>query len=121
MEENSYRVFEGEDIGQVQVTEDVIATIAGLAATDVDGVESIADNFTNEIAMKLGRKNLASGVKVKCSQGNVAIALGVVVKMGSNVREVATNVQEKVKQAIMTMTGLSVSEVNVTIANITAE
>ena len=100
------------NIGVVQIADDVVAIIAGLATTEVKGVSSMAGNITKEIISKLGKKNLSKGVKV-----DVAINI----EYGYNVPEVSKNVQDKVKAAIENMTGLSVSEVNVSIAGVALE
>lgn len=118
MENSTFKIYDTEDVGEVQITEEVIAIIAGLAATEVEGVEAMAGNISNDIVAKLGRKNLAAGVKVLCDQGRVFVNLSLILKLGANFHEVAENVQEKVKSAIENMTGLTVESVNVKVANI---
>ncbi len=113
-----YTDYKIEDIGEVQVAEEVIAVIAGLAATETDGVARMAGNITNEIVSKLGMKKLSKGVKVSVEEENVVIRLNLVLDYGVNIKKTSTDVQEKVKNAIETMTGLNVTEVNVKIAGI---
>ena len=102
----------------VQVTEEVIAIIAGLAATEVEGIHSMAGGITNEIIARLGWKNLAAGVTVSWKDSTVFTDLSLVVEMGVSIPEVSAKVQEKVRSAIETMTGLKVGAVNVRIANV---
>ena len=109
------------NIGVVQIADDVVAIIAGLATTEVKGVSSMAGNITKEIVTKLGKKNLSKGVKVEVNEGSVAVDVAINIEYGYNVPEVSKNVQDKVKAAIENMTGLSVSEVNVSIAGVALE
>ncbi len=109
------------NVGIVQIADDVVAIIAGLAATEVKGVASMAGNITKEIISKLGMKNLSKGVKVEVGTDCVAIDLAINIDYGYNVPTVSQQVQDKVKTAIENMTGLAVSEVNVTIAGVALE
>ena len=118
MDENTYLVHECENSGQVKVTGEVIAIIAGLAATEVPGVESLANNITNEIVARLGGKNLAAGVNVKNVEGGVEVSLSLEIKMGCSIPEVSMEVQSGVKSAIEGMTGINVCGVNVNITNV---
>lgn len=106
------------NIGTVQIADDVVAIIAGLAATEVEGVASMAGNITKEIISKFGVKNLSKGVRVNVSEGSVSVDVALNVEFGYSVPEVSVKVQEKVKNAIENMTGLNVSEVNVKIAGV---
>ncbi|MBO7729598.1 MAG: Asp23/Gls24 family envelope stress response protein [Lachnospiraceae bacterium] len=118
MKMDSLKIYEAENIGEVRVTEDVIAIIAGLAATEVEGVHSMAGGITNEIVAKLGRKNLAAGVNVSCVENVVQVTLSLVIEVGFNIPEVCRIVQERVKTAIENMTGLTVETVDIKIANV---
>lgn len=108
-------------IGTVQIADDVVAIIAGLAATEVEGVSSMAGNITKEIISKFGMKNLSKGVKVNVTEGDVVVEVALNVAYGYNVPGVSVKVQEKVKTAIENMTGLNVAEVNVKIAGVALE
>ena len=114
------KIDEGE-LGVIQIADEVIAIIAGLAATEVEGVSSMAGNITNELVAKLGMKNLAKGVKVELLEDSVIIVVAINVAFGISVPEVSRKVQEKVILAVETMTGLNVAEVNVKIAGIEME
>ncbi|MCI6165230.1 MAG: Asp23/Gls24 family envelope stress response protein [Lachnospira sp.] len=118
---NSYTIHENVNIGEVRVADEVVAIIAGLAATEVEGVESMAGNITNELVSKLGMKNLSKGVKINVGEESVAVDLALNIKYGSEIPAVSKKVQEKVKSAIETMTGLEVSEVNIKIAGVNIE
>lgn len=117
----TYNVKETGVLGDIQIADDVIAIIAGLAATEVDGVAKMYGNITNELVSKLGMKNLSKGVKVFMNPDSIQVDLSLELKYGYSVMDVSKIVQEKVKQAIETMTGLNVSEVRVRIAGIVIE
>lgn len=106
------------NIGTVQIANDVVAIIAGLAATEVDGVASMAGNITKELISKFGIKNLSKGVRVNVSDSVVIVDVALNVDYGYSVPAVSAKVQEKVKSAIENMTGLEVAEVNVRIAGV---
>lgn len=123
MEDNrmTHTIHDDGKIGEVQIADDVVAIIAGLAATEVEGVASMYGNITNELVAKLGMKNLAKGVKAVLENDEVTVDLALNVKFGYNIKEVSVKVQEKVKSAIENMTGLTVNLVNIRIANIIVE
>ena len=110
---------EDESIGTVQIADDVVAMIAGLAATEVvDGVSAMAGNITNELMSKVGVKNLTKGVKVEVQDKNVTVDLAVTMEYGYNIPATCQAVQQKVKNAIENMTGLTCSDVNIRIAGV---
>lgn len=109
---------ENKGIGEVKIASDVVAVIAGLAATEVEGVYAMAGNITNELIGKLGKKNLSKGVKVQMEEGVVHVDMMINVKYGYSIPKISEQVQERVSQQIETMTGLSVSEVNVRVAGV---
>lgn len=113
--------YDKEQIGAVQIADDVVAIIAGLAATEVEGVYCMAGNITNELVAKLGMKNLAKGVRVEVGADYVAVDLALCLEYGYNIPEVSAKVQDKVKSAIENMTGLHVSNVNIRIASVNIE
>ncbi len=100
-------------LGAVRIADEVVSIIAGLAATEVNGIEGMSGGLVGGIAEMLGRKNFAKGVKVEVGEKEAAVDLYIIVKYGVRIPDVALSVQENVKQAIETMTGLSVVEVNV--------
>ncbi|MBM7867933.1 Asp23/Gls24 family envelope stress response protein [Heliobacterium gestii] len=107
-----------QDIGSVRIAQEVVATIAGLAATEVEGVTAMSGGLGGGIAEMLGRKNLTRGVKVEVGEREAAIDLNIIVNFGSRIPEVAKRVQENVKRSIESMTGLTVVEVNVHIQGV---
>lgn len=119
MEDNRKSLKIKEDqLGEIRVADEVVTIIAGLAATEVDGVSSMAGNITNEVVAKTGIKNLAKGVRVDVLDGIVVVHLNLVIKYGYAIPEVSANVQERVSTAIETMTGLEVGTINVKIASV---
>ena len=112
-EKNTQKASDKGMIGEVKIADEVVAMIAGLAATEVSGVDSMAGNITNELVGKLGMKNLSKGVKVDVTEEHVSVDLSLNIKYGYNIPEVSEKVQEKVKSAIENMTGLEVSDVNI--------
>lgn len=107
-----------DSLGEVRVADEVIAIIAGLAATEVEGVASMAGNITNELVSKLGMKNLSKGVKVEVTEDAVAVDVALNIGYGYSIPQVSASAQEKIKTAIETMTGLEVSGVNIRIASV---
>lgn len=107
--------------GDVQIADEVIAVIAGLAATEVKGVSKMSGNITKEIISKLGMKNLSKGVKVSFQSNQLAVQVAIVLKYGYSIPKVSSMVQEKVKTAIENMTGITVKEVSVHILGIDKE
>lgn len=118
---SAYRVQDDGSAGVVQIADEVVTIIAGLAATEVEGVASMAGNITNELVAKIGKKNLSKGVKISVESGTVIVWLAVNIEYGYSIPEVSNAVQDKVKNAIETMTGLDVSEVNIRIADVNLE
>ena len=109
---STHKVYEKDKIGEVQIADEVVAIIAGLAATEVEGVASMAGNITNELVGKLGMKNLSKGVKVEVTEEHVSVDLSLYIRFGYNIPEVSEKVQDKVRTAIENMTGLTVLDVN---------
>ncbi len=107
--------------GEVKIADEVVAIIAALAATEVEGVASMAGNITNELISRLGMKNLSKGVKVDVLEGVVTVSLTLNMKYNYSVVDSIKKVQEKVKSAIENMTGLEVADVNIHIAGVEME
>ncbi len=117
-ERNSYTIHEELSMGEVQIADEVVAIIAGLAATEVEGVASMAGNITNELVGKLGMKNLSKGVKVTVAGRTVRVDVSLNMRYGYSIPKTSAKVQERVKGAIENMTGLTVEEVNIHIAGV---
>ena len=107
-----------DNLGEVKIADEVVAIIAGLAATEVEGVSSMAGNITNELVSKLGMKNLSKGIRVEVADGVVSVDVALNIAYGYAIPDVSMKVQDKVKTAVETMTGLEVSIVNIRIASV---
>lgn len=107
-----------DGLGEVQVAEEVVAIIAGLAVTEVEGVCSMAGNITKDLVSRLGMKNLSKGVRIEVEDGHITVHVAINIGYGYAIPEVSSKVQEKVKAAIENMTGLEVSGVNVRIVDV---
>lgn len=104
-----------------KIADEVVGIIAALAATEVEGVASMAGNITNELISRLGMKNLSKGVKVDVLEGVVTVSLALNMKYNYSIMDVSAKVQEKVKSAVENMTGLEVADVNVKVAGVEME
>ena len=100
-------------LGSIRIADEVVGIIAGLAATEIDGIAGMSGGLVGGIAEMLGKKNFAKGGKVEVGEREAAVDLYIIVKYGVRIPDVALSVQENVKQAIESMTGLSVVEVNI--------
>lgn len=120
-ERNTYTIQNDSNLGEVKIADEVVAIIAALAATEIDGVASMAGNITNEVIGKLGIKNLSKGVKVDVLEGVVTISLALNLKYNYNIMDVTRKVQDKVKSAVENMTGLEVADVNIKVAGVEME
>ena len=118
LEQNTYVLQEDDDFGTVKIADDVVASIAGIAATEVEGVVSMAGNIGNELKSKMGVKNLAKGVKVEVIGKSVKADIALIVEYGYSIPAISQKVQEKVKSTIENMTGLTVTDVNIRIAGV---
>ena len=107
-------------IGEVQIANEVVASIAGISASEVEGVDSMAGGLAGELAGKFGAKNLSKGVKVEADD-IAMVELAINMKYGYSIPKTCKQVQEKVMQAINSMTGLTVKQVNVRIAGVSLE
>ncbi len=101
------------ELGTIRIADEVVSIISGLAATEVEGVASMSGGIAGGIAEALGRKNLSKGVKVEVGEEEAAVDLFMIVSYGSRIPDVAWQVQENVKKAVESMTGLRVIKVNV--------
>lgn len=107
-----------EKNGSIRIANEVVGVIAGLAAMEVKGVYGMSGGMVDGITELLKKKNLAKGVRVEVGEKEAAIDLSIIVEYGSKIPEVAVAVQENVKRAIESMTGLVVVEVNVHIQGV---
>ena len=107
-----------EQNGSISFANDVVATIAGLAAIEVEGVAGMSGGFSGGLAELLGRKNLTKGVKVEIGKEECAIDLFIVVDYGVEIPLISEKIQANVKKAVETMTGLRTVETNIHIQGV---
>ncbi len=113
-----YTIKEEGQLGFIQIADDVVSSITGLAVTEVEGVSKLTGNVPNELVSKLGKKNLSRGIKITMNENEIKVDVSIEVKFGYNIVAVSKAVQEKVKQALLNMTGLTVTTVNVKVSGI---
>ena len=107
-------VQEEEEAEGIKISDDVISIIAGKAVSEVEGVASMAGGFAGGISEVLsGKKNLSKGIKVDIEEKEVKIDVNIIVEYGVRIPDVAYEIQNRVKKAVETMSGLKVSSVNV--------
>ena len=115
--ENTSEIIETETTEEnegIQISNDVIAVIAGVAVSEVQGVTSMAGGFAGGISEVLsGKKNLAKGIKVDKEENKVKIDVNIIVEYGTRIPDIAFEIQNRVKTSVENMTGLKVEEVNV--------
>lgn len=116
--DNKYLVNGNEAEGQVKISEDVIATVASVAAESVDGVVKVGSNFKSQVTDILNTKNFNRGVKVNIGEKETIVDVYITIEYGIKIVEVSEKVQEEVKEAIENMTDFDVVEVNVHISGI---
>jgi uncharacterized alkaline shock family protein YloU len=106
------------DTGSIRIANEVVSIIAGLAATEVKGVAGMSGGVVDGFAELLKKKNLTKGVKVEVGEKQAAVDLFIIIEYGAKIPDTAYQVQENVKRAIESMTGLDVVEVNVHIQGV---
>lgn len=116
-----YSVQNDTHLGEVKIADEVVAIIAALAATEVDGVASMGGNITNELINKLGKKKLSRGVRVDMLEGVVAVSLALNIKYNYSIVDVTEKVQDRVKTAIENMTGMEVADVHIRVTGVQVE
>lgn len=127
MEENKEKVSLVENIlneeeDNINIAEEVITTIAGIAVSEISGVAEMAGGIAGGITEVLsGKKNLSKGIKAETDGNNVKIDVNIIVNYGVRIPDVAFDIQNKVKQSVETMTGLKVNEVNVHVQGVNIE
>lgn len=104
---------------KIRISEEVVATIAGIAASGIENVASMSGGFADGIAGMLGRKSPSKGIKVEMKENLVVIDLAVVMQYGCKIHEVARDMQARVREAVESMTGMEVTSVNVNVLGVT--
>ena len=105
-------------LGTVRIADEVVTTVAGLAAMEVEGVASMSGSWGTELVERLGRKNLGKGIKVEVTEQQTNIDIYIVIEYGYAIPKVADMVQREVKTAVHNMTGLDVMAVNVHVVGV---
>ena len=107
-------VIENADNSEIKIADDVVSVIAGIAASEVPGVFGMAGGFAGGISEVFsGKKNLSKGIKVEVGNREAKVDVNIIVEYGVRIPDVAFEIQNRVKKAVETMTGLKVLEVNV--------
>jgi uncharacterized alkaline shock family protein YloU len=105
-------------LGSIRIADEVVSTVAGLAAIEVEGVTSLSGGWGTDFVEKLGKKNFGKGIKVETTNDQTNINIYITIKFGYPIPKVAEDVQREVKMAVETMTGLTVASVNVHIVGV---
>ncbi len=121
MSENKEYVTRCEEQGNIYISEEVLAGISAAAALEIEGVSGLTANLGSDIAELLGKKSLAKGVSVKMEEDKVVVTLSILMAFGHTIPEVGKAVQEAVKNAVESMTGMEVAAVNVNVAGISLQ
>lgn len=111
MEENTVK-------DEVQIAEEVVASIAGMAIKDLKGVVKLAGGFTEEISEAFGKKNLGKGIRVDIKENAVRLEVSIVVQYGVKIPEIAKKIQEKIKNDVENMTGYKINKIIVKVQGI---
>ncbi|MCP8967051.1 Asp23/Gls24 family envelope stress response protein [Ectobacillus ponti] len=106
-------------LGKVEIAPEVIEVIAGIASTEVEGVAAMRGNFAAGVVEKLGRKNHGKGVRVELTNEGIVVDVYVQMYFGVSIPSVAQRIQDNIRQALLTMTGLDLKEVNVHVVGVT--
>ena len=125
MDENNENLVENilkDEDDNINISEDVITTISGIAVSDISGVAEMAGGIAGGISEVLsGKKNPSKGIKADIDGKNVKIDVNIIVNYGVRIPDVAFDIQNKVKNSVETMTGLKVEEVNVHVQGVNVE
>ncbi len=121
MREHKEYVSRSDELGNIHISEEVLAAISAAATLEVEGVSALSANLGSDLAELLGKKSLTKGIHIQLDEEKVKVDLSILMKYGNTIPEVGKAVQDGVKNAIESMTGLEVSEVNVTVTGVVFE
>ena len=120
--ENNDEIAISTETNEIKIANDVVAVIAGVAVSEVPGVAEMAGGFAGGITEVLsGKKNLAKGIKVDVGEKETKIDVNIIVEYGVRIPDVAFEIQNRVKKAVESMTGLKVEEVNVHVQGVNTD
>ncbi|WHY82776.1 Asp23/Gls24 family envelope stress response protein [Siminovitchia fortis] len=109
----------GQDYGKIEIAPEVIEVIAGIAASEVEGVAQMRGNFASGVVERLGKKNHGKGIRVELSEEGIIVDVFCLMNFGVSIPAVAQKVQDNIRQALLNMTALEVEEVNIHIVGVT--
>ncbi|MBD8003530.1 Asp23/Gls24 family envelope stress response protein [Bacillus norwichensis] len=109
----------GQDHGKIEIAPEVIEVIAGIAASEVEGVAQMRGNFASGVVERLGKKNHGKGIRVELSEEGIIVDVYCIMNFGVSIPSVAQKVQDNIRQALFNMTALEVEEVNIHIVGVT--
>lgn len=118
MAESREYISREEELGRVNISEEVLSAIAGAAALDVEGVGALGSGLGSDVAAMVNRRALSKGVRVAVEEDKVQVDISLMVKYGHTVPEVARAVQDAIASAVENTSGLQVACVNVTVAGV---
>ncbi len=118
MERQLVKIHDYKDIGEVKIADSVIEVIASIATLEVEGVSKMVGSTTEDWVEKFGKKNHKKGVKVITDKKEVKVDLSIIVDFGVNIKELTNTIIDKVSSTIETMTGLTVTEVNINVEGV---
>lgn len=121
MGEGKEYVSRSDELGNIHISEEVLAVIAAAAVLEVEGIGGLAANLGTDLAELLGKKNLSRGIRIQVEDDHVMVDLGILVKYGFTIPDVARAVQEAVAGSIEATSGLAVAAVNVTVGGVVFE
>ena len=118
---DTHTIYDDHTIGTVKIADEVIAAIAALAATEAEGVASLGGGITHQKAARAGARALSRGIKTEIKDGTVSVRIILVMQYGASIPQTTRAVQEKVKSTLELMTGLTVGNIDVSVASVAAE
>jgi uncharacterized alkaline shock family protein YloU len=121
MPENNALEMNLDGLGKIEIAPEVIEVIAGIAASEIDGVATMRGNFAAGVVERLGKKNHGKGIRVDLSDNQIKIDVYCILNFGVSIPKVAQSIQENIRQALYNMTGLETDEVNIHIVNVNFE
>ena len=121
MGEGKEYVSRSDELGNIHISEEVLAVIAAAAVLEVEGIGGLAANLGTDLAELLGKKNLSRGIHILVEEESVTVDLGILVKYGYTIPNVARAVQEAVAGSIEATSGLTVAAVNVNVGGVVFE
>ena len=121
MSENKEYVSRSDELGNIHISEEVLAAIAAAATLEVEGVNALSANLGSDLAELLGKKSLTKGIHIQMEEDKVKVELSILLDYGYTIPETGKAVQDGVKSAVENMTGLEVAEVNVNVTGISFE